>query len=138
MKKNEATKKLLLEQLRKSPIKEAACQKTGISRMTLHRWMTEDTAFAQAVEKALLDGRLLMNDLAEGQLVSLIKDRNFAAVAYWLKHNHPSYKTRVEIEGAVNTIHELSPEQEALMRRAFKLAGIDLSYKDNDKEKRKK
>ncbi|MFH1712444.1 MAG: hypothetical protein ABH846_04400, partial [Patescibacteria group bacterium] len=122
MKKNDATKKLLLEQLRKTPIIEAACQKVGIARMTFYRWKSYDQEFAQRVEKALLDGRLLMNDLAEGQLVSAIKDRNLYAVTYWLKHHHDAYKTRVQIEGAINTVHELSPEQEALMRRAFKLA----------------
>jgi hypothetical protein len=132
MKKTTAMKKLLLEQLRKTPIIEAACQKVGISRMTFYRWKTESQTFAQDVEDALLDGRLLVNDLAEGQLVSLIKDRNFAAVAYWLRHHHASYKTRVEIEGAISTVHELSEEQADLMRKAFALAGINI--KDHNYE----
>lgn len=138
MKKNTTTKKLLLEQLRKTPIIEAACQKVGISRMTFHRWRVEDKDFAQVVETALLDGRLLMNDLAEGQLISAIKDRDLPAVKYWLRHHHDSYKTRVQIEGAINTIHELSPEQEELMRQAFKLVGINFKADDDEKEKPEK
>lgn len=134
MKKTDATKALLLDQLRKTPIVEAACQKTGISRMTFYRWKADDPAFAKQADGALLEGRMLVNDLAEGQLISAVKDRNLAAVIYWLKNHHTSYKTRIEIEGAVNAVHELSPEQEALMRKAFELAGINLNDQTNEKE----
>jgi hypothetical protein len=132
MKKKDLIKKALLENLRKTPIIEAACQKAGISRMTFYRWKDTDSKFSQAVDSALFDGRLLVNDLAESQLISAVKDRNFPAIAYWLRHHHPSYKTRIEIEGAINTVHELSPEQEQLMRKAFELAGVNI--KDYDKE----
>lgn len=138
MKKTDATKELILEQLRRSPIVEAACQKVGVSRMTFYRWKAEDKDFAKEVEQALHDGRLLVSDIAESQLVSLVRDRNFAAVTYWLKHHHPSYKTRVEIEGAVNAVHELSPEQEALMRKAFALAGINLNDQIHEKDNEEK
>lgn len=134
MKKNDTTKKLLLDQLGKTPIIEAACQKVGISRMSFYRWKADDATFAQNVEKALRDGQLLMNDLAEGQLISAIKDRNLSAVTYWLRHHHADYKTRVEIEGAVSNIHELSLEQKSLMRQAFKLAGIDVKNNDHEEE----
>ncbi|MEK7547046.1 MAG: hypothetical protein AAB536_02620 [Patescibacteria group bacterium] len=130
MKKTDQTKTILVDQLRKTPIVEAACQKVGISRMTFYRWRTDDAEFTKKVDDALLDGRLLVNDVAESQLISAVKDRNFPAIAYWLKHHHSSYKTKIEIDGAVNTTHELSLEQRALMRKAFKLAGIEL---DEDK-----
>lgn len=132
MKKNDATKALILEQLRKTPIVEAACHKIGISRMSFYRWKDEDKQFAQDVDQAILDGRSLVNDIAEGQLINAVQDRNLGAVQYWLRHHHKDYKAKVEIEGAVNAIHELSPEQAALMRRAFELAGIDM--KDHDHE----
>lgn len=138
MKKTDATKELILEQLRRSPIVEAACQKVGVSRMTFYRWKTEDTEFAKEVEQALHDGRLLVNDLAESQLISAVKDRNLAAVIYWLKNHHASYKNRLEIEGAVNAVHELSPEQEALMRKAFALAGINLNDQIHEKDNEEK
>lgn len=132
MTKKDKTKDLIIEQLRKTPIIETVCQKIGISRMTFYRWKQEDTQFAKRVDEALLDGRLLVNDLAESQLINAVKDRNFSAIAYWLRHHHPSYKTRIEIEGAVNTIHELSPEQEDLMRKAFELAGINIQAYDSN------
>ncbi len=139
MKKTDQTKAILLDQLRKTPIVEAACQKADISRMTFYRWKNEDEEFAKKVDEAILDGHLLVNDLAESQLIGAVKDRNFQAIAYWLKHHHPSYKTRIEIEGAVNAIHKLSPEQEAVMRKAFELAGINIddfkSQEENQENK---
>ena len=133
MTKKDKTKELVIEQLRKTPIIETACQKIDISRMTFYRWKEEDGKFAKRVDEALLNGRLLVNDLAESQLINAVKDRNFSAIAYWLQHHHPSYKTRIEIEGVVNTIHELSPEQEQLMKKAFELAGINLKdHKTNE------
>lgn len=125
MKKTEQTKETLLEQLKKTPIIQIACEKLGISRWTFYRWKKEDPQFAKKVDEAILEGCLLVNDLAESQLISAIKDRNMHAVMAWLKHHHPSYKTRVEIEGTVNTIRELTPEQEELFRKAIELANLN-------------
>lgn len=126
MKKTEQTKDALLEQLKKTPIVQIACEKLGISRWTFYRWKKEDGEFAKKIDEAIFDGRLLVNDLAESQLISAVKDRNFAAIMYWLKHHHPSYKTRIEIEGTVNTIQELSPEQKELVRKALELADLNI------------
>lgn len=124
-KKNTQMQALVLDHLRKNPVLEIACQKAEIARMTLHRWRQEDPVFDAAVEAAILDGRLLVNDLAENQLIVAVKDRNLPAITYWLRHHHPSYKAKVEIEGAAKIIHELSPEQRALMEKALRLVGID-------------
>lgn len=127
MKKRDQTKTLLVEQLRKGPIVESACQKVGISRMTFYRWKSEDEKFSKEVDQAILDGQKLINDLAESQLISAVNDKNIPAITYWLKHHHPSYKTRIEIEGAIETIQKLSPEDEALRIKAFKLLGITIT-----------
>lgn len=132
MKKTDQTKEALLEQIRKTPIVQIACEKLGISRWTFYRWKKEDVEFAKKVDEAIFDGRLLVNDLAESQLIGAVKDRNFAAIMYWLKHHHPSYKTRVEIEGTVNTIQELSPEQKELVRKALDLANLTLGDHGNE------
>jgi hypothetical protein len=124
MKKNDKTKQLILEQLSKTPIIELACQKAGVSRMSFYRWKDEDKEFSTQIEKALVDGRSMVNDLAESQLISAVRDRNITAIIAWLKHNHPSYKTRIEIEGSLKVIEELSPEQEELVRKALTLANL--------------
>ena len=126
-KKSQKAKDAFLEQLRKTPILQIACEKLDVHRMSIYRWKKDDPEFAKAVEDALLEGRLLVNDLAESQLIGAIKDRNMTAIITWLKHNHPNYKTKVEIEGTVNTIQELSPEQKALVQKALELANIHLN-----------
>ncbi len=127
LKKSDKLKEALLEQLRKTPIIQIACEKLNISRMSFYRWKAEDKEFAAKIDEALLDGQLLVNDLAESQLISAVKDRNMTAILAWLKHHHPAYKTRVEIEGTVNTIQELSPEQKELVRKALELANLTLN-----------
>lgn len=131
LKKSDKLKEALLEQLRKTPIIQIACEKLNISRMSFYRWKAEDPAFAKKVEEALLDGQLLVNDLAESQLISAVKDRNMHAIMAWLKHHHPAYRTRVQIEGTVNTIQELSPEQKELVRKALELANLSLTDHEN-------
>jgi hypothetical protein len=123
MRKNDQLKKLLLEQLRKTPVVQIACDKTQVSRASFYRWRTEDKEFSKSVEEALLDGRLLVNDLAETQLINAVKDRNITAILAWLKHNHPNYRTRLEIEGSLRVIEELSPEE---VKKALTLASLTL------------
>ncbi len=126
MKKQEKTKQLLLLQLEKTPIVQIACEKVGVSRMTFYRWKNGDAEFGKKVDRAINEGRFLVNDLAESQLISAVKERNFSAIAYWLRHHHPSYKTKIELEGMVTQVHELSPEQEVLVQKALALAGISI------------
>ena len=111
MKKSEQTKQLFLEQLKKTPIVQIACEKLGVSRASFYRWRAEDAAFAKQANEATLEGHLLVNDLAESQLIGAVKDRNLQAIMYWLKHHHKDYRNRLEIEGTLNTITELSDEQ---------------------------
>lgn len=124
MKKTDETKALFLEQLKKTPIVQIACEKIGVGRATFYRWKQEDSEFTKQVDAAIFDGRLMVNDLAESQLIGAVKDRDMRAIMYWLKHHHADYKSRLEIEGTVNTIHELSEEQKALIAKAFALADI--------------
>jgi hypothetical protein len=129
MKKIDKTKELILEHLRKTPIVETACQKADVSRMSFYRYKKEDPEFAAKVDEAMSDGRMLVTDMAELQLISAVKDRNLTAILYWLKHHHPSYKTRIEIEGQLEVITEFSPEQKELIEKAMKLGQIMLDKK---------
>ncbi len=122
-----ADKNLLLEQLRKTPIVEIACSKAEIGRSSYYRWRKEDLQFAKDADEAIRDGSLLMNDVAEGYLIYAIKDKNMSAITLWLRSHHPSYKTKVEIEGAINTIQEIPPEELERIHKAFGLSKINLN-----------
>lgn len=133
MKESKRAKELVLEQLKKTPIVQIMCEKIGISRVSFYNWKKKDKEFAKQVDEAQLDGRSLVNDLAESQLINAVKDRNINAIVAWLKHNHPNYKTRVEIEGRLNVIEELSPEQQKLVQKALILAGLTLKKHEQPK-----
>lgn len=120
--KNE--KRLLIEQLKKTPVIQVACEKIGIGRATFYRWKNTDEKFATAVNEAISDGNGLVNDMAESQLMSAIKDKNLTAIIFWLRNHHPSYATRVEVTAKLKHDEELTPEQEELVMKALKLASI--------------
>ncbi len=125
MKKTDQNKKIFLEQLAKNPVLEAACQRIGISRMTFCRWKREDKEFAKKVDEAILEGNLLICDLAENQLITLIKDKNFPALQLWLRTHHPTYSNQLEISGKIDVNEELTPEQEALVKKALELGSFN-------------
>jgi len=123
--KTDKNKQLLIEQLRKTPIVLVACEKTCISRATFYRWFKEDEKFKELAQEALDEGKKLVNDVAESQLISLVKDKNFPAISYWLKHNHPNYSNRLELSGKISTQSEkLTPEQEEIVKIALQNAGL--------------
>lgn len=116
-------KKLLIEQFRKTPIIQFACEKTGIGRATYYRWYKADAEFAKMADEALQESVALMNDLAESQLLSAIREKNMTAIIFWLKHRHKAYTTKVEFYGELNHKNiELSEEQKELISKALKLA----------------
>ena len=45
--KTKKDKELILEQLRKTPIVQVACEKTGIARATYYRWRKKDKRFLE-------------------------------------------------------------------------------------------
>jgi ACT domain-containing protein len=116
---------MLLDQLRKMPIVQIACEKAGVSRATYYRWKKEDEKFAEAADEALQDGVTLVSDMAESQLLSQIRDNNLGAIMYWLKHRNPNYNNKLEVTARLKTVdNELTPEQEAAIAEALKLASF--------------
>lgn len=113
-------KEQLIKQFKKMPIIQIACERNDISRSTFYRWCQEDSEFAKKARDALLDGKAMINDMAESQLISSIKDKSFQAIAYWLKHNHPDYRTRVELTPSAPQ-ESLSAEQESKVLTAIQL-----------------
>ena len=129
-KRIENEKVLLLEQFKKTPIVQLACEKTGIGRATYYRWKKEDAKFSDTADAAILEGSLLVNDMAESQLLSSIKDKNMTAIIFWLKHHHPAYETRVEIRAAFNKSDaKLTARQEEIMRELLKITSSDETLK---------
>lgn len=124
--KTEESKARLVEQLKKTPIVQIACEKEGIGRASYYRWRKEDPKFADAADEAMCTGKSLISDLAESQLIKAIRDGNMTAIIYWLKNQHPDYKTRVELSGRLETIGKtLTPEQEEIIEKALQLASLD-------------
>ncbi len=114
-------KALLLEQLVKTPIIQLACEKSGVGRATYYRWRKEDLKFAVQADEALDISVSLMNDMAESQLLSAIKDKNMTAIIFWLKHRHKEYSTKISLTGSLETSIKLTPEQKKLFKKAVNL-----------------
>jgi ACT domain-containing protein len=127
--KTNKEKDALLEQLKKTPIIQIACEKIGLSRTTYYRWYQADLKFAKAADTAIFDGCLLINDMAESQLISAIRDKNFSAIVYWLKHHHPTYANRLEITAQLKQSEELTPEQATIVREALRRSSLLIDQK---------
>ena len=112
-----------LEELKKVPIVQVACEKTGVSRNTVYRWKREDKEFAKAFDEALADGVNYVNDMSESQLLQLIKDQNFPAVRFWLIKRHPAYKEKVEVVNK-HELTELTESQKETIKQALKLSNV--------------
>lgn len=120
MKKNKKQGEFL-GQLRKIPIVQVACEKTGISRNSVYRWRNEDEKFKKEFDEALAEGEALINDMSESQLLTLIKEKNWSAISFWLKHRNPRFTDKIEIT-TKKDLEELTPEQETIVRQALELA----------------
>lgn len=118
-------KEEVIENLRKTPIVQVVCEKLGIGRASYYRWRKEDKEFAEKADAAIDEGLNLVNDMAESQLLSAIKDKNMTAIIFWLKNHHRAYTNKIELNGTINhTSEELTKEQELLVRSALINAGL--------------
>lgn len=125
VKRIDKNQELILEQLKKTPIVQVACEKVGVGRATYYRWRKEDEEFATQADSAIAEGSSLVNDMAESQLMAAIRDKNLTAIIFWLKHHHPNYATKVEVTARLKADNEvLTPEQEALVTKALQLAAL--------------
>lgn len=123
---------LLLEQLKKTPIVQVACEKTNVGRTTYYRWRADSREFAKQADEALQEGNLLVNDLAESQLISAIKDKNMTSIIFWLKTHHDAYRNRLEVTTTNNKEINLTDEQKELLNKAIEMAALIPSKKNNN------
>jgi len=122
MKKARASKQFL-EELQKVPIVQVACEKTGISRNSVYRWRREDKKFAEDMDIAMAEGVAFVNDMSESQLLTMIKEKNWSAISFWLRHRNDNYKNKIEVT-TNERIDELTPEQQKVVKQALKLASL--------------
>ena len=86
---------------------------------------------------ALSEGASLVNNMAESQLMSAIRDKNMTAIIFWLKHHHTNYTNRLEISGHIKT-EELTPEQKKLVQQALSLASLTNHEKEQEEKRQEK
>lgn len=115
---------LLIQQLKKTPIVQIACEKVGVGRASYYRWHKENAEFAKLADEALEEGSSLINDMAESQLLAAIRDQNMTAIIFWLKYHHPAYATKVEVTAKLKRDDTLTPEQESLVAKALTFAQV--------------
>lgn len=118
-KRQDVQKTLVIEQLRRTPIIQVACEKTGIGRASYYRWRKDDSDFTKACDEAMAEGVELVSDLAESKLINGIKNQNHGAISFWLRHRHPAYAEKLQIQAKVETNTILTAEQEELVRKAL-------------------
>jgi len=136
MESKEKIKELILEDLKKAPIVQLACERVGIARATFYRMKKSDKKFAQAIDDAIIEGRQVVNDLAESRLMAAIQSGNLTSVMYWLNHNHSQYTNKLEIKGRIETSRELTPEQEQNIAKALGLINFKEVKEINDGSKK--
>jgi ACT domain-containing protein len=123
-----ASKETVIKQLKKTPIVQVTCKKVGISRATFYRWKKEDKEFGNDAEAAIEEGLGLINDMAESQLISAIKDGNLTGIIFWLKNHHRQYSPKLEVTTKDGDI-PLTEEQKILIKKSLAMA-----YRDSKKE----
>lgn len=129
MKKNKSQDQFFVE-LEKVPIVQVACEKCGISRNSVYRWRKVDKAFCKKMDEALANGVALVNDMSESQLLTLIKEKNYSAISFWLRHRNDNYKDKIEVTTREES-EALTPSQAKIVRNALKLASITKSNSIN-------
>ncbi len=133
--KRDRTKDLVLEQLRRVPIIQVAAEKIGLSRTTIYRWRDESEQFRKDLDAALSEGEALINDMGESQLLTLMKDKHWPSIQFWLRHRNPKFRERVEVTANINSPQEeLTPEQQSIVREALRLAQLTTHQGTNDYE----
>lgn len=127
-------KKELIDQLRKTPVIEVACKKIGIGRATFYRWKKKDQKFAEEADLALHEGSQLVNDMAESQLITSIKNGNMTGIIFWLKNHHRQYSPKLEVTTKSADL-PLTEEQKETIRKSLSMA-FNLNVNNEENENR--
>ena len=134
MAKKDKVKNPFLEELKRIPIVQVACEKIGISRNSVYRWKREDKEFSEEMEQALAEGEALVNDMSESQLLTLIKEKNWQAISFWLRHRNPKFRDKVEVNANIHQKRKLTLEEQIMMQKALSAVKL-LMEKGNEQTK---
>lgn len=125
MAKKNKVRDAFLAELCKIPIVQVAAEKTGVSRQSIYRWRQEDKKFEKEMDKALAEGEELVNDMSKSQLLTLIKEKNFSVIRFWLNHRNPKFKDKVEVTTRVDMADNLSSEEKEIKKVSLSSAWVD-------------
>ncbi|MCB9810684.1 MAG: hypothetical protein H6779_02550 [Candidatus Nomurabacteria bacterium] len=125
--KKDSHSDLFLEEMRKIPIVTVACEKVGISRNTIYKWLKDDPEFKEKFDAASIDGIEHINDLSENQLLQLIKEKKISAIRLWLTNNHQRFSTK-SVKNTEVADKELSEEQKSTIEQALKMVNGKQNY----------
>jgi hypothetical protein len=119
-KRQTAAKETLLGWLKKMPVVQIACDRSGVGTTTYYRWREEDMEFRTKADRAMREGISFVCDMSEAQLFALaLKEKHWQAIKFILEHNHPRYAKRIEVI-ARTPDEALTPEQETVLREALR------------------
>lgn len=131
MKRN--LKEEVIKQLKKTPVVEVVCKRAGVGRSTFYWWKKEDPKFADEVELAIQEGSQFINDMAESQLISAIKEGNMTGIIFWLKNHHRQYSPKLEVTTKDGDL-PLTDEQKEIIRQSLNMAFNFNSERNNDEQ----
>ncbi len=117
-------KEALIKSLSEMPIIEIACKRAGVGRASYYRWLKEDSEFLKKADNALQEGRELINDMSESQIVQMIKEKKMPAIALWLKNNSSRYGNKLMQRRPGGIMPELNREQEKIFRKAIAMSSF--------------
>ena len=124
VKRQNKDKESVIENLKRMPIIEVACNKAGISRATFYRWKESDPSFSQMADRAQEEGESLIKDVAVSKIIKGINEDNLSAAMYWLNHRDPRFSNKVEISANSKIQESLSGEQQEIVKKALVMTGL--------------
>lgn len=119
--------KELVKELEKNYLLQHACNKLGLTRSTVYRWMQDDEEFAVTIRAAQAVGRRFMSDYVESKLLKNIENQEQRAIEFWLKNNNEHYRSAEK--AAQKKFDQLADELKQ-SRAALKAVGQESIYKD--------
>ena len=122
----------LLEQLKKTPIIQTACNKVAVGRSTYYVWRKDDKEFARSADKALREGKGFISDMAISQLIKKIQEGNTTSLIFWLKNHHADYNDRIIHEHEHEHPFEISQKEQGSIAQALRNIGLASILKMND------